>query len=452
MKQTIAFFLLLIGSILSINSPGHAQSLDLLTGLHPRPQVSYIYGSGYSSFHFTPQISAIVIDTAPTRGTLRAVHYLESQLKQIRGDTLPVYTASQFPYFGSCIRIGEKQEWYINYQLSFPNADSELHPSGYILDINGNILLAGADSDGTFNGVSTLVQLIRDTDKFGNIPALHINDFPDYPIRWVFSTHNLIDKNQISTLETIEDTMAAHKLNGLQQNDFKNNIYSVFEGSYPQYFYNVDSLQAYSAKSNVEIIPGVFPFGWSEGILFHDPDIAEGFPTTTSFLIQDDTGLLLTDPNMMLPNGGFENVSNGNFTGWSFYDGPGSVFVDSTTVHSGKYSARCTNFAAGNAGGNCRFEKSLKCRPFHGYHMSVWVKTDQLQAGEMQLLAIGTDGTNTQGLTATQYPSSGTSDWTKYDVVFNTLNWSQVYVYCGVWGGGRPGRYGSMIFRSKMLA
>ncbi|HZK76015.1 MAG TPA: T9SS type A sorting domain-containing protein, partial [Candidatus Kapabacteria bacterium] len=270
-----------------------------------------------------------------------------------------------------------------------------------------------------------------------SLPFVHINDWPDYPIRWVFSTHNLIVPAQVTALGTIEDSMAAHKLNGLQQNDFKNNIYSVFENSYPQYFYNVDTLQVHSYNSNVELIPGLFPMGWSEGILFHDPDIAEGFPTTTSYLIQSDTGKLLTDPRMVLPNGGFENISNGQFTGWSFYDGPNqSIFVDSATVHSRKYSARCTNFTAGNASGNCRFERSVLCQPFHGYHMSVWINTQNFQGSEVQLLAIGHNGNQSSSLTFTQFGVPATSNgWTQYNVVFNTLTYDSLYVYCGVWGG-----------------
>jgi hypothetical protein len=427
MKHSIALFFIFISSV------SYAQQSSILANLHPRPKVSY-FRSG--SMDTLSSATVIVIADAPSTGTLRALAYLKSSIFKMTGIQMNSINASEYIGFHSSIFLGEKGSFPgLDSLVSYSLATGETMPpaEGYVLDVSSNgIVLAGSDTNGTFNSISTFAQLMKGL----SLPMVHINDWPDYPIRWVFSGHNLIEQTQIAALETIEDTMAAHKLNGLQQNDFKNNIYSVFEGSYPQYFYNVDSLQAYSAKSNVEIIPGVFPFGWSQGILFHDPDIAEGIPTTTSYLIQSDTGIVLTDPNMILPNGGFENVSNGNFTGWSFYDGPGSVFVDSTTVHSGKYSAKCMNFAAGNAGGNCRFERSLNCQPFHGYHMSVWVKTDQLQAGEMQLLAIGADGKGgSQGLTATQYPSSGTSDWTKYDVVFNTLNWPQVYVYCGVWGG-----------------
>ena len=433
MKHRIALFFLLFTTV------SYGQSLNLLTGLHPRPQSSYFLRSNRPTA--INNTWAIAYDCRPRAGTARAIEYLQKRVKALIGDTLrliPFYCDSDLIVLpnSNFIIIGEKTDRIVlPYLQGLPISDSLSRTESYALNIDSNlILIAGADTNGTFNAVATLAQLI--TGSGNDIPSLHIYDWPDYPIRWVFSTHNLIEQSQISALETIEDTMAAHKLNGLQQNDFKNNVYSIFEGSYPQYFYNVDSLQAYSYNSNVEIIPGVFPFGWSEGILFHDPDIAEGIPTTSSFLIQSDTGTLVTDPNMILPNGGFENVSNGNFTGWSFYDGPGSVFVDSTTVHSGKYSARCTDFTTGNPSGDCRFERSVICKPFHGYHMSVWINTQNFQGEEVQLLAIGHNSAQSTSLTATQFGVPATSNgWSQYNVVFNTLTYDSLYVYCGVWGG-----------------
>jgi Secretion system C-terminal sorting domain/Glycosyl hydrolase family 20, domain 2 len=468
MKHRIALFFLLFSSLIIlgdaciVGDTCFAQSLDLLTGLHPRPQVSFFRPgpSGSPSSPDTFRISnstKILLGDTTTEKTTSALAYLQNVLRQVLGDTLEVLQGTQSSYASNnAIVIGEPMNSpYLNGAVEnaihsgtgitpwLPGSPDLTHSEGYVLNVYtdtlytvlpSQILLAGWDSNGTFNAVTTFAQLLRATS--GSIPTMFILDWPDYPIRWVFSTHNLIEQSQISALESIEDTMAALKLNGLQQNDFKNNVYSVFEGSYPQYFYNVDSLQAYSAKTNVEIIPGVFPFGWSEGILFHDPDIAEGIPTTSSYLIQSDTGVLLTDPNMVLPNGNFENVSNGNFTGWSFYDGPGSVFVDSTTVHSGKYSARCTDFTTGNPSGDCRFVRSMNCQPFHGYHMSVWINTQNFSGDEVQLLAIGHNGAQSTSLTATQFEVPATSNgWSQYNVVFNTLTYDSLYVYCGVWGG-----------------
>ncbi len=428
MKQRFVLFFLLLSFI---GSESYAQQSSTLAGLHPRPKVSYFRSA--TTFAITPATPILVSDTA----SAQALDYLERILQQSLGYTLAPFRGAFPQGIAGAIYLGEAGSYpALDSALGAALASGETMPSaeGYVLDVSQNgILLAGTDPNGTFNSISTFAQLLQN----GALPMLHINDWPDYPIRWVFSLHNLIEQSQVAALETIEDTMAAHKLNGLQQNDFKNNIYSVFEGSYPQYFYNVDSLQVYSYNSNVEIIPGVFPFGWSEGILFHDPDIAEGIPTTSSYLIQSNAGTLLTDPNMILPNGDFESVSNGQFTGWSYYDGPNqSMFVDSTTAHSGKYSARCTNFTAGNGAGDARFIRSLNCKPFHGYHMSVWIKTQDFQGSEVQLLAIGHNGAQSTALTYTAFsvPSTDTA-WSQYNVVFNTLTYDSLYVYCGVWGG-----------------
>jgi hypothetical protein len=68
--------------------------------------------------------------------------------------------------------------------------------------------------------------------------------------------------------------------------------------------------------------------------------------------------------------------------------------------------------------------------------MTAWCKTQDFSGSEVQLLAIGTDGTNSQGLTYTQYSIPATSNgWMQLSICFNTLQYSQVYLYCGVWGG-----------------
>jgi hypothetical protein len=424
MKHFILFFLLLLTA-----APLYGQQENILTGLHPRPKTSF-FRPGQNSFTINAA-TKVVISDAPSIGTLRAVQYLERILHTRLGDTLTVVHAAGYSGNSNAIFIGEPQTFAgLLSQLSkvIPLGETTPRAEGYILDVSSSgLLLAGSDTSGTFYSVSTLAQLISQTGL--TIPALHILDYPDFPVRWVFSQHNLQVLAQVQALEQIEDSMAYHKLNGLQQNDFKYNIL----GKVPSwYFTDVDSLHAHSWLTNVEIIPGVCNIGYSDGVLYNDPDLAEGIPTTCSYLIQNDTGKLLTDPRVTLPNGGFENVSNGQFTGWSWYDNPGtSIFVDSTISHTGRRSARCTNLT----GVNTRFERTMPCSPFHGYHLSVWAKT-QSYSGLFQLLALGHHGDSNRTLTFTQYPvQSTTTGWHKFDVVFNTLTFDTVYLYCGSWGG-----------------
>src|SRR2546425_248743 len=81
---------------------------------------------------------------------------------------------------------------------------------------------------------------------------------------------------------------------------------------------------------------------------FHDPDLAEGIPTTAGYFIEGDTGRLIGDARV-LPNGGFESTANNQFTGFSWYDNPNSsIFIDSDYAHTGRYSARCTNLKGKN--------------------------------------------------------------------------------------------------------
>ncbi|HEX5315530.1 MAG TPA: glycoside hydrolase family 20 zincin-like fold domain-containing protein, partial [Candidatus Kapabacteria bacterium] len=425
MKYAAVAVLLVLSSMSNVVDTCCAQSLDILTGLHPRPKVSYFRGVG--SIAISPSTPILISDTA----SAVALEYLESILQKKLGYTLT-------PFRGT-FKAGIPNAIYLGEHGSYPALDSALNTSlasgeytpgaqGYVLDISSSgIVLAGTDANGTFNSISTFAQLL----KGDSLPLVHINDWPDYPIRWVFSTHNLIVPDQITALKTIEDSMAAHKLNGLQQNDFKNNVYSIFENSYPQYFYNVDSLQTHSYNANVELIPGLFPIGWSEGILFHDPDIAEGIPTTSNYYIEGDTGRLIGDPRVSVPHGDFENASNGTFPGWNWYDP--TIFVDSSTVHNGRYSARATNFSDTTPNG--RFIKLLTCTPHSGYHMSAWYKTQGF-SGEFNLLAIGFHGSDSRALTYTQFGVPATSNgWQQVNVIFNTLGYDSMYVYCGVWSG-----------------
>src|SRR5581483_7722873 len=110
-----------------------------------------------------------------------------------------------------------------------------------------------------------------------------------------------------------------------------------------------------------------------------------------------------------------------------------TIFVDSSNVHRGRYSARATNFSDTTPNG--RFIKFLPCSPHTGYHLSAWYNTKGFQ-GEFNLLAIGFHGSDSRTLTFTQFSVPATSNgWQQANVVFNTLEYDSLYVYCGVWSG-----------------
>jgi hypothetical protein len=299
---------------------------------------------------------------------------------------------------------------------------------GYVIDVRSDrITIGGADDDGLFAAVATLSQITR---ADGTVAAAHVWDYPDYPYRWVFNGQNLRGANAIGALRAILDTMSRYKLNAIQQNDFK---YSILQMQPDYYFDSVRAYRALSEDRGIGIVPGVAGIGYSEGILWNDPNLAEGFPATSRYVIDADTARAVPDARVALPNGSFESVDgNGKFTGWSYYD-ESTVTVDRSIVHGGAVSARCSNFN----GANSRFIRTVQCRPHSAYLMTAWLRTENLRGGELRLLAIGTDGNGaSRTLAYTMYGMSGTSSgWRQVQVVFNTLEFAQINLYVGLWGG-----------------
>ncbi|HYM20750.1 MAG TPA: glycoside hydrolase family 20 zincin-like fold domain-containing protein [Candidatus Kapabacteria bacterium] len=403
-----------------------------LRHLLPRPKASFEHSSSFILSNSTPIVIADDADSV----TIRAALYLQNRFQLLFAKSVQIQHSSQYSG-GNAIIIGVQ-----NHVSKLTNAvaarlirgEDLSHPEGYVLDVDAaNAILVGTDSNGVFNGISTIVQLTNAVSGSVIIAGVHVYDYPDYSARWVFSTHNLLVGSSVSFLKAMSDTMALYKLNGLQQNDFK---YSILQTQGINYFWNIDTLKRSMLAHNIDIIPGVIGLGWSDGILYNDPNLAEGLHAVSTYIVEADTGRLIPDTRMTIPNGGFESYnSNGIFSGWGFYDGPNqSTFVDTTVFHSGKASARCTNFAAGNAGGNCRFEVKLNCDSSGYYILSAYIKTENFINGYLQLLAIGGDDNRALTFTALAVPS--TADWTRVEVTFNTLGNRSVLLYVGNWGGG----------------
>ncbi len=121
-------------------------------------------------------------------------------------------------------------------------------------------------------------------------------------------------------------------------------------------------------------------------------------------------------PNGILPklNFGFESVERGMPSGWSTFGGDGYILtIDSTNVHSGKYSA-AVEFKSGNpdykslaftipesyAGKKITFSGYIKTENVTGGYAGLWMRIDP---------SIAFDNMNKRGIT-------GTTAWTKYEI------------------------------------
>ena len=207
------------------------------------------------------------------------------------------------------------------------------------------------------------------------------------------------------------------------------------------YFRNVDKVKAAAAKAKLEVVPAVFSIGYSNGHLAHDPNLAEGLPVIDQpYLVKGGTALLVPDTAAKIQNGDLEQSRGDRFASFGLQDDPGlTMFVDRAVFHKGRASCRVEPGTGGNKRStpNTRLAQPVPLRPHTAYRLSCWVKTrDLAPTGSFHLLALGSKPGGRQ-LTFHEGGLEPTQDWKKLDVVFNSLDQTEVNLYVGFWGEGK---------------
>ncbi|GIX06828.1 MAG: hypothetical protein KatS3mg115_1231 [Candidatus Poribacteria bacterium] len=252
------------------------------------------------------------------------------------------------------------------------------------------------------------------------------------PHRWFYASHNLLVDENVRELIGIMERAAAVGYNGLLLADFKFNILDRMDD---HYFQNVAQVQEAARRLGLEIVPAVFPIGYSEGILAHNPNLAAGVPVRgAEFVVRE--GVAVLDPAPVdLENGDFEAYRGHRLEGWGFHDAPGEItFIDTATVKSGRASLRMENIRRYSPEhGNARVSQEMELIPFRQYRLSFWIKTEGFDRPDrVRATLLTEDGRN---LTPVDLRVRETQDWTLQNVVFNSLNYDRARLYLGVWGG-----------------
>ncbi|MDD8050343.1 MAG: hypothetical protein PHG55_03305 [Verrucomicrobiota bacterium] len=252
--------------------------------------------------------------------------------------------------------------------------------------------------------------------------------------RWVWlfgwGLNSDSDKEQIAP---ILDTAVAHGLNGVVLSAGLDSLYR--RG--PDYFERLSWLQDACAQRSLELIPSLFSVGYGGGVLAHNRHLAEGVSVEGAlFRVRGGRAEFEPDPAVAWVNGGFEDHQQHRFTGYSFHDEPGVVsFADRETVHSGDAAIRLENFGS-NPHGHGRIMQELELKPHRSYRVAVWVKTEGLKpvSGFQMTVLVGE-----RNLAPRSFPIRESADWQRISMVFNSLEFSKVRIYAGMWGG-REGR------------
>ena len=174
-----------------------------------------------------------------------------------------------------------------------------------------------------------------------------------------------------------------------------------------RYFQNLDRAKKIAADLKMEIIPAVFHIGYSNTMLWHDPNLAEGLPVKDAlFVVKGGEADVVADPSVSFP------------AKFGFKDETVSVEDGVVTVKDNPKLAR--------------FTYTLQLPQYRCYHVSVKIKT-QDYSGHPEIKALSDSRT-------LQWQNLGvqrTQDWKEHHVVFNTLDHEKIGIYFGVWDAAK---------------
>ncbi len=423
--------LVLLFTFFLLSSSLFSQNIEALT---PQPRCSYERNE-FKTFFEMQSPRKILLN--PTNPAFFAAFRLNDELRKKNFDTLQIDFWSDTdslisgialgiaePYLNSILQHLEDQNITVN--QNYPGKE------GYVIDVTPwQIIINASDDAGLNYGITTLVQLIGSTSP-PQVKPCRIVDAPEFPIRWFYYPMNIQVPNNTTEAKRIWEEASNYKLNGVNLTDYK---FSFISRVPRNYFDSLQSLNTFASRKFLEIIPGVMPFGYSNSILYWDPNLASGLPVQSQkFVIESDTARLIPYKKDYLTNQGFETYNGNNFPGFRYIDQPGQLsFVDTAIKHSGKASIRFSNFESVPGYKNARIIHQVVTKPYTLFHASAWVRSENLQYSyAFQIMAINTKG-RALSFVSLDLPAN-TNGWKKYDITFNSLDSDTLNVYWGVWG------------------
>ena len=227
--------------------------------------------------------------------------------------------------------------------------------------------------------------------------------------RWIYLPANFqVDAEADRVIGLLERAAKAGYTHALIT-DSKFSRLETVTGSYRP---NVARVKETAKRLKVELVPCVYPVGYSNDLLFHNPNLAEGLPVKDAlYMVRDGVAKIEADPPVSLPGGTMNDRD-----GWDFID-------DSVVCRDGHMDSGATQ-------GNARLVKRLKVSPYRQYHVSVKVKTAGFSGTQPEIKALAGE----KPLQWTSFHVEKDQEWTREDVTFNSLANEEVGIYFGIWG------------------
>jgi hypothetical protein len=226
--------------------------------------------------------------------------------------------------------------------------------------------------------------------------------------KWLFCLQNLwVDKN-IDQLEALFERAGKAGYTHVLLGDSK---FSKLADMDARYFRNVERIKKAAAAAKLQLVPALFSIGYSNDLLWHDPNLIEALPVHDApFIVRSGEARLEPDPDIGLKGGDFADLKK-----WSWKDA-------GVTEENGSARMEATK------GGVVRLVQKIKLRPFRQYHLSVEVKTADFRGTPEAKVLVGNSTLNYNALGA-----KATQDWKMHHAVFNSLSNSEANLYLGSW-------------------
>src|SRR5215472_11688536 len=121
--------------------------------------------------------------------------------------------------------------------------------------------------------------------------------------RWFYCAQNLwVDKN----IEQIESLFRRAARAGYTHVLLTDSKFGKLEDMDAHYFRNIEHLKALAAELHLEIVPALFPIGYSHDLLWHDPNLIESMPVWGAlFVVHGGQARLQANPAIGLKGGDF---------------------------------------------------------------------------------------------------------------------------------------------------
>ncbi len=261
--------------------------------------------------------------------------------------------------------------------------------------------------------------------------ATHVTGANTPMKRWVYLSMNFLVDEQVTARIADLERWAGEGYNGVVVTDFK---FMLWDTVPDRYVHNVRRFRDATRRLALEVVAGVMPLGYSSSLLCRDPNLAEGLPVVDAPFVVAGGRLTPWNNGPPLLNGGFEQSRRDRPDGWGFVDKPGQMtFIDTAVRHEGRASLRMQDVLANEPDHrHARACQTLPVKPFRYYHVSVWIRTQDWNGGDVRIAAIGGDGAS---LNFHMPPLAASQDWTRADITFNTLDNTRVNLYLGTWDG-----------------